>query len=285
MAAAEELGIPLEHVEVLPHDSDVVPWAWGYLGSRVMSAGVHATYLACQEVKRQCIDAASEILGLEPQELEFKPARVRAKNSPEKSVSLAEIADHVIHGKRDSAMIIARGIDERPTEYTLGADHASHYGHSVGATYYDTTAVELEVNSQTGAVTILQVFVADDCGKIIDRMMLEGQVDGAVMQGLGAALMEVRQTDDKGRLMNADFNRYRVPRASDVPPITKRFVESNEPSYCYGHKGGGESPGIGSIMPAIANAIYDAVGVRIKSTPITPKKILEALAKKQNKSG
>jgi CO/xanthine dehydrogenase Mo-binding subunit len=283
MTAAEELGIPLEYVEVLPHDSDVVPWAWGYLGSRVMSTGVHATYLACQETQRQCINVASEILGLEPHELEFKKAKVCVKNSPEKSVSLAEIGNYTIHGKRDSAMIIARGIDERPTEYTLGADHDSHYGHSVGATYYDTLAVELEVDPKTGEVRVLQIVVADDCGKIIDRMMLEGQVDGAIMQGLGATLMEVRQIDDKGRLINPDFNRYRAPRATDVPAITKIFIESNEPSYCYGHKGGGESAGIGSIMPAIANAIYDAVGVRIKSTPITPKKILKALAEKAGK--
>ena len=194
-----------------------------------------------------------------------------------------DIGSYVTHDKRGAAMIMARGVDDRPTEYTLGADNDSHYGHSVGATYFDTLSVEVGVNTKTGVVTILQMVVADDCGKVIDRMMIEGQVDGAVMQGLGATLMEEREIDAKGRLVNPDFNRYRVPRATDVPPIKRIFIESNEPSYCYGHKGGGESPGIGSIMPAIANAIYDAVGVRIKSTPITPKKILEALAKEQGK--
>jgi len=281
MTAAEELGVPLSHVDVLPHDSDIVPWAWGYLGSRVMSAGVQATYLACQQIKKECIDVASEMLEHTPEKLEFNKGRVFVKGLTEESVSLADIGSYVTHDKRGSAMIMARGVDDRPTEYTLGADNDSHhYGHSVGATYFDTLAVEVEVNTKTGVVNILQIVVADDCGKVIDRLMIEGQVDGAVMQGLGATLMEERKINAKGRLVNPDFGLYRVPHAIDVPPIKRIFVESNEPSYCYGHKGGGESPGIGSIMPAIANAIYDAVGVRIKSTPITPKKIMEALAEK-----
>jgi CO/xanthine dehydrogenase Mo-binding subunit len=279
MTAAEELGVPVDHVDVSHYDSNLVPWAWGYLGSRVMSAGVQATYLACQEAKRQCTEAAATMLGLKSEELEYGRGKVFVKRFPEKSVSLAEIGNHVVHAKQGSAMIIARGVDERPTEYTLGADHGSHYGHSVGATYYDTVAVEVDVDTKTGEVKILQVVVAVDCGKVIDRLMLEGQVEGALMQGVGAALMEERRWDEMGRLSNPDFDQYPVPHASDVPPIEKRFVESGEPSYCYGHKGGGESAGIGSITPAIANAIYDAVGVRIKSTPMTSQKILEALSK------
>jgi CO/xanthine dehydrogenase Mo-binding subunit len=280
MTASEELGIPLEHIEVLHHDSVVVPWAWGYLGSRVMSAGVQATYLACKETKKQCIIAASEMLGCNTEELEFKGGNVFIKASPSKSVSLADIGKYVIHEKRDSAMIITRGIDERPTEYTLGADHGTHYGHSGSATYFDTVVAEVAVDPETGQVEVLEVVIADDCGRVIDRMMIEGQVDGATIQGLGAALLEERQVDGKGRLVNPNFDFYRVPLAVNVPPIKKIFVESNEPGYCYGQKGGGESPGIGSIMPAIANAIYDAVGIRMKSTPITPEKVLKALTDK-----
>jgi len=284
MTAAEELGIPVQHVEVLPYDSDLVPWAWGYLGSRVMSAGVDATYRACQEVKKQSLATAAEMLGQKQERLEYNEGKVVVKSAPEKSVSLSDIGYYVVHSKRESAMIIGRGIDERPTEYTLDANHDTHYGHSVGATYFDTLAAEVEVDAKTGAVKVLNIIVADDCGRVIDRMMIEGQVDGAIVQGLGATLMEERKIDDKGRLVNFDFDRYKMPHATDVPPITKIFIESNEPSYCYGHKGGGESPGIGSIMPAIANAIYDAVGVRIKSTPITPKKVLEALAQKRGRT-
>ena len=250
-----------------------------------MSAGVNATYLACHDAKAQCIHVAAEILQRKPEDLEYREGKVVEKASPNHSVSLGEIAGFAAHGKKESAMIVARGIDERPTEYTLGADHHSHYGHSVGATYYDTLTVEVEVDEKTGKLRILEVIVADDCGKVIDRLMLEGQVDGAVMQGLGAALMEERRIDETGSLANPNFDRYRIPRTVDVPEIKKIFIESNEPSYCYGQKGGGESPGIGTIMPAIANAIYDAVGVRVRSTPITPKKIMEALAVKDAGGG
>ena len=180
-------------------------------------------------------------------------------------------------------MIVGKGVDERDTEYTLRASHKTHYGHSVSATYYDTVVVEVEVDTDTGVVKVLKAIVADDCGKVIDLMQLEGQVDGATVQGIGAAFFEERLVDDKGRVVNTSFDDYWVPLATNAPPIKRIFVESMEPGFAYGCKGGGESPGIGSIVPAIANAIYDAVGVRIKTLPLTPEKILQALAEKEGK--
>jgi len=145
---------------------------------------------------------------------------------------------------------------------------------------YDSTAVEVEVDPGTGEIRILDVAVADDCGRVIDRLSIEGQVDGATVQGIGAGLMEERVYDlRRGRLANADFDDYHVPLAVNVPDeIKKVFIESDEPSFCYGHKGGGESPGIGTVVPAIANAVYNAVGIRLTSFPMTPDKVLAALA-------
>lgn len=288
MTVAEELGLPMSDIIVLPHDSDVSPWAWGYLGSRVMSSAVEATYKAAQDVKAQALEVAAKQLNCAVEELEFVDGRVTSKsfpkNYPEKSLTLGQIGRCKIHEQRDSAAIIGRGIDERPTVYTLGVDHPTHYGHSVSSAYYDTTAVEVEVDTETGQIKVLRVVVADDCGKVIDRLSIEGQVDGATMQGIGAALMEERVYDPKheGRLANADFDDYHVPLSVNVPPEIKRiFVESDEPSFCYGHKGGGESPGIGSVIPAIASAVYDAVGIRLTSFPMTPDKVLRALAEKE----
>ena len=116
-----------------------------------------------------------------------------------------------------------------------------------------------------------------------DLKQLEGQVDGATIQGIGAAFYEDRLVDEKGRVVNTNFDDYWVPLATNTPPIERIFVESMEPGFAYGCKGGGESPGIGSIVPAIANAIYDAVGVRIKTLPLTPEKVLQALAEKEGK--
>jgi CO/xanthine dehydrogenase Mo-binding subunit len=280
MAAAEELGIPLGDITVVPHDSDVVPWAWGYLGSRVLSSAVEATYRAAQDVKAQCVEVAAEKLDCDIEDLEFREGRVASKTFPEKSLTLAQIGRFKVREQQSSAAIIGRGIDERPTVYTLAIDHPTHYGHSVSATYYDTTAVEVEVDPGTGQIRILDVVVADDCGRVIDRLSIEGQVDGATVQGIGAGLLEERVYDLKtGRLANPDFDDYHLPLSVNMPAeIKKIFIESNEPSFCYGHKGGGESPGIATVVAAIANAVHQATGVRLTTFPMTPDRMLEALA-------
>jgi CO/xanthine dehydrogenase Mo-binding subunit len=213
----------------------------------------------------------------------MKDGAIQEKSVPERSIKLIDVGQAAVH-LRGGSVIVGKGVEERwDTVYTLRDDHPTHYGHSVSATYYDTTVVEVEVDPETGQVKVLDVVVGDDCGKVIDLNSIEGQVQGATVQGLGAALMEERILDERGRLVNANFLDYKVPLATDVPPIRKIFVESNEPGFAYGCKGGGESPGIGSIVPAIANAIYDAVGVRIKTTPITREKVLRALAEKEGK--
>ena len=282
LVAAEELRVRLENVEVLPHDTDISPWALGAVGSRIMSSAITATRLAALDAKRQAFEVAAELLKVKEKELELGEGKIYVTGSPKKSVTLAEVGHYAIH-RREGSMIAGKGVDERDTEYTLRASHDTHYGHSVSATYYDTVVVEIEVDTDTGVVKVLKAIVADDCGKVIDLMNLEGQVDGATVMGIGAAFFEERLVDDKGRVVNTSFDDYWVPLATNAPPIERIFVESMEPGFAYGCKGGGESPGIGSIVPAIANAIYDAVGVRIKTLPLTPEKILQALAEKEGK--
>jgi CO/xanthine dehydrogenase Mo-binding subunit len=282
MVVAEELGVPMENIEVVPQDTDRVPWGWGALGSRIMSQGVNATYLACQDAKRQIIDTASLMLGVARKKLEFGNGKVNVIGSPKKSLTLAEIGNYAVH-RREGSIIIGKGVEERvETEYILKSSHPTHYGRGVDATYYDAVVAEIEVDKETGLIKVLNVVVADDCGKVIDRQQLEGQVDGATTQGIGAALMEGIVVDNKtGRIINPNFDDYKVPLATNVPPIEKIFVESIEPGFAYGCKGGGESAGIGSIAPAIANAVYDAVGVRIKIPPLSGEPVLKALAAKR----
>ena len=282
IVAAEELRVPLEHIEVLPHDTDISPWALGAVGSRIMSSAVTATRLAALDAKKQAFEVSAQMLEVKENDLELGEGKVYVRSEPERSVTLADVGYRAVH-RRQGSMIIGKGVDERDTEYTLRASHETHYGHSVSATYYDTVTVEIEVDTDTGEVKVLKAVVADDCGKVIDLMSIEGQLDGATVQGIGAALFEERLLDNKGRVVNANFDDYWVPLATNIPPIERIFVESMEPGFAYGCKGGGESPGIGSIVPAIANAIYDAIGVRIKSTPITKEKVLQALAEKEDK--
>lgn len=281
MVIAEELGIPMESIEVVPQDTDRVPWGWGALGSRILSQAVHATYLASQDAKKQILDIAAGMLKVKPENLEFKKGKAYVTSSPEISLSLAQIGNYAVH-RLAGSMIIGKGIEERfETEYILKSSHPTHFGRGVDATYYDTTIAEVEVDTETGQVKVLKVVVADDCGKVIDRRQLEGQVDGATTQGIGAALWEGIIVDDKGRIINPNFDDYKVPLATNVPPIEKIFIESIDPGFAYGCKGGGESAGIGSVAPAIANAIYDAIGVRIKTPPISGEPVLSALADKR----
>ncbi|MDP2932211.1 MAG: xanthine dehydrogenase family protein molybdopterin-binding subunit [Chloroflexota bacterium] len=283
MVAAEELGVRPQDVEVPHHDTDYSPWALGAVGSRVMAAAVTATRLATLDARKQALDVAAAMLKAKPEELAMKDGKVYVASTPDRSVTMADIGHEALH-RRGGSLIMGKGVEERwDTEYTLKAAHPTHFGHSVSATYYDTTIAEVEVDTTTGEVKVLNVVVADDCGKVIDQQSIDGQVQGATVQGLGAALFEERILDEKGRIANANFLDYKVPLSVNVPPIEKIYVESNEPGFAYGCKGGGESPGIGSIMPAIANAIYDAIGVRIKSTPITREKVLQALAEKEAK--
>ncbi|MDP2931275.1 MAG: xanthine dehydrogenase family protein molybdopterin-binding subunit, partial [Chloroflexota bacterium] len=280
MVVAEELGIPMENIEIVPQDTDRVPWGWGALGSRIMAAAVNGTYLACQDTKKQILEVAAILLKTKPENLEFKKGKVTVIGSPRKSLTLPQIGNFGVH-RMGGSMIIGKGVEERwETEYVLKSTHPTHYGRGVDATYYDTTIAEVEVDPETGQVKLLNVVVADDCGKVIDRRQLEGQVDGATTQGIGAALLEGIVLDTRGKVMNANFDDYRVPLATNVPPIQRIFVESIDPGFAYGCKGGGESAGIGSVAPAIANAIYDAVGVRIKIPPMAGEPILRALAEK-----
>lgn len=283
MVAAEELGVRLEDVAVPHHDTDFSPWAVGPLGTRVMSQAVTATRLAALDAKKQALEVASGMLKAKVEDLEMKEGKIYITGSPESWLTLADIGHEAVH-RRGGSMIIGKGVEERwNTEYITGPDHPTHYGRSVSACYFDTTIAEVEVNTETGEVQVLKVVLADDCGRVIDLMSLDGQIQGAIVQGVAAALMEERVVD-QGQVVNPSFLDYRVPLSTNVPPIEKIYVETNDPNFAYGCKGGGQSAGIGSVMPAIANAIYDAVGVRIKSTPITRERVLRVLAEKEGKT-
>lgn len=151
---------------------------------------------------------------------------------------------------------------------------------NLSVTYaYGTHGVEVEVDKETGEVKILKYIAAHDVGKAINPMLLEGQVYGGAVMGIGYALTE-RLILQNGKVMNPNFLDYKILTAKDVPNIEAIVVETEDPFGPFGAKGIGE-PGLVPTAPAIANAIYDAVGVRIKDLPITPEKILKALKEKK----
>jgi CO/xanthine dehydrogenase Mo-binding subunit len=162
---------------------------------------------------------------------------------------------------------------EPPTDLP---DWGKGYGNMSANYSFGVQGVEVEVDTDTGEVAILRVVAVTDIGRVLSLQALKGQMYGGIAQGVGYALYEEIKTKD-GRILNPGFVDYKLPTAADLNfPIELEFVETNDPTGPFGAKGAGE-PGIVPTAPAIANAVYDAVGVRIHDLPLTPEKVLTAL--------
>lgn len=273
---AQELGIPLSHVTVMAPDTDTAPFCLGSLASRVTIIAGNAVLRAAREARQKLLALAAEKLGVDAEQLEIADGRIAVPGQPDKSATLAEIARlHIFrHG--------GEGIHVRATYDAPTVMHdADYYGNVAPAHSFAAQAVEVEVDTSTGQVTVIDSFVADDCGKAINPLAVHGQTHGATVQAIGWTLYENLQYED-GRLMNGNFADYTMPTADAVPMLRTDVVESNDPNGPYGAKGASET----AILPgaaAIANAVFDAVGVRIQSLPITPEKVLAGLRELKQK--
>ena len=272
--AAEELGIRFEDIRVTTADTDLTPMCLGTYGDRVTFVGGLAVQNAARDVKKQLLDLASEILEANVDDLESKEGRVFVKGSPEKGVSIPELAEFSYFKK--GRPILGRGIYDDPISKP---DYGTGYGTSPAYSFASQVA-EVEVDVETGKVKVLRITSAHDLGRALNPMAVRGQIEGAMAQGIGSTLFE-RLDWVKGRTLNSNFLDYRMLTALDVSAIEHIFIESVDPNGPYGAKGVGE-PALVPTAAAIANAIYDAVGVRIKSLPVTPDKILAALAEKNS---
>jgi CO/xanthine dehydrogenase Mo-binding subunit len=276
--AAEELGVPLDSVEFVELDTSTVPYALGpYGGGPVTLRGGNAVRLAAIEARRQLLAVAAGMLSVKPEDLELRDQTIVVRDDPETAVSLANVAHYAKYIIAEE--IIGRGHFEPET---VMRDHNTYYGNYSSGYTFTAQTVEVEVDPETGHVEILDIASSIDLGKAINPMAAEGQNEGCLAQELGPILLEGIIYDKQGRVLNPNLIDYRLPTALDVPPITGFLVESHEPNGPYGAKACGQ---VSNIPPAaaLASAIYDAVGVRIKDQPITPDKILRALAEKEKR--
>lgn len=271
--AAETLGVPYEDVSIVSADTGRTPDAGASTASRQTYVSGNAVKKAAEEVKAKLLEFAAEMFGCEPEKLDIKDGKVFRKEDPSDFMPFKELAkDAHQRGKQ----FIAFGWYDNTTK---DVDQETNQGDAYATYIYATQVVDVEVDTETGEVTVLQVFAAHDVGRAINPMNIEQQVEGAVAQGLGYALMEEIILKE-GRTMTPGFNKFLIPTAMDVPRVITSIVEDPEPKGPYGAKGVGE----GAIIPTAAatiNAVYDAIGVRITELPITPEKILKALAEKQ----
>lgn len=275
---AAELGVPLEHISVATPDTDSAPFCFGTFASRVTILAGNAVIKASREAKGKLLTVAAEVLETAATDLTIENGRIHVVGVEDHGMSVAEAARMHIFRKGGEG-IYTRATYDAPTEM---ADKQTFYGNVAPAYSFAAQAVEVEVDIETGQVHVIDSFVADDCGKAINPKAVEGQINGAVMQGIGWALYENFIFED-GRLINGNFADYTMATADASPDLRHVIVETIDPNGPFGAKGASET----AMVPtagAIANAVWDAVGVRINSLPITPEKILAALAEKAKRS-
>lgn len=270
---AEELGIPVEDVNVIHNDTDVCPWDVGVHASRTTFVAGNSALYAARKIKARLIEIVSKILEIPQEDVEIRNGIAFSKSDPQKSIPVAR-AIRRAHFTTGGSMLMAEHFYD-PNNENLGKDFK---GNLSTAYTYGTHGVEVEVDTETGKVKILKYVAAHDIGRAINPLLLEGQIEGGALMGIGFALSE-RLIYQNGYLKNGNFLDYKILTVRDAVPVETVIIETDEKEGPYGAKGIGE-PGLVPSAPAIANAIYDAIGVRIKDLPITPEKILKALKEK-----
>jgi 4-hydroxybenzoyl-CoA reductase alpha subunit len=274
MIAAEELGVLLKDINVIPLDTDVTPTDLGAYSSRVTLMGGNAVKMAAAETKAQVFEGAADILECSPEGLVARAGEIYLKDAPDKKITFMEAAHKAF---AMNGPVVGAGHYNPPDQ--LGG---SHKGATVGtspAYSFCAQAFEVSVDTKTGKVKVLNVTDVHDCGTVINPMGLHGQVEGSAVMGIGEALYENALFKD-GVQINDSLHEYLIPTTMEMPDMKSVVVDAWEDAGPFGAKEVGE----GALLPAIgalANAIYDAVGVRVNDLPITAEKILNAIKEKE----
>ena len=273
--AAEELGICLEDLTVISGDTDVTPLDLGTFASRVTFISGNAVKAAGEDAKKQLFTYAADQLEANVSDLISRDRRIYVKGSPERGMAFSEAVRGCLYSKQGQH-ILGRG-NYNPD--TVVVNQVTYEGHSSPAYGFGAQVAEVKVDRETGQVNVLRLEGAHDCGIAINPMHAEGQLEGASFGGLGQAFYEDLVTE-KGLVMTPSFLEYKVPTALDMPEIKTTLIQHPDPEGPFGAKGMSEGCQI-APSPAFANAIYDAVGVRIHELPVTPEKILQSLKEKE----
>ena len=278
-SVAEVLGLDLSRIRVVTGDSDVVPKDNGSYSSRVTFMVGNAAIDAAQNLKRVLVAAAARKLEAKPDDIECLGELYRA-GAQDKGLSFNEVVTEAL---KDTGTLTVTG-----NYSTIPESHGGkkYRGAAIGGTMgysYSAQVVEVTVDEETGVVNVDKVWVAHDCGKALNRLTVEGQVQGSVWMGMGQAMSE-EAAYHEGLMLTANMLDYRVPTIQDSPPIEVGIVESNDPHGPFGAKEAGEGS-LAAFLPALTNAIADAVGVRFNDLPVTPDRVFAALEKRRRAAG
>jgi CO/xanthine dehydrogenase Mo-binding subunit len=305
LATAEALGVTEDRVRVVTGDTATCPWDVGTHASRGAFTSCNATKMAADKARKKIFDLASEHFMLrvksrmknrkrkdpdfeipdldyealfDPSDFDMKENRIFLKaepDDPDLHVTLEEIL-RAAHYKEQGTMVIAEAFYDPPNQML---DARTGRGNMSSTYIVGVQGAVVDVDLETGKVEIIKMAAAHDVGQVLNRQTIKGQIYGALAQGIGYALSEEYKTHE-GRNLNPNFLDYKILSAPDLNfPIEVDFIETHDKTGPFGAKGVGE-PGLVPTAPAIGNAVYDAIGVRIRDLPITPEKILAALNKK-----
>ncbi|RJR30601.1 MAG: 4-hydroxybenzoyl-CoA reductase [Desulfobacteraceae bacterium] len=270
--AAEVLGIDMERVKIVSADTEMTPLDLGSYGSRVTFVAGNAVKLAALEARDRLAQFVAGELGVTPGAIRFEKNRVFAAGTPEKGLSFQEATRLALN--KEGLIVMGRGTYDPPSEMI---NLKTGEGQVSPAYSYGAQIAEVEVNPESGEVSIVKVYSATDCGFALNPLSIKGQAEGSIVCAMGMSLYE-RPYCDGGKILNPSFLDYHIPTSMEMPEIDSQIVESLDPEGPFGAKGvseGYQVPG----APAIANAVYHATGIRIREVPVNPEEILKGLEK------
>lgn len=262
---ADELGIGVDDVQVIQGDTHHTPYGWGTFGSRSTVAAGGALVGAASEVRKKMLRTAALLMEVDTDDLELVRGKVQVKGAPAKSISIPELA-------RSAVFAAWRGL---PSGQSPGLE-STYYFDPPGLVFSNGVHIaEVSIDIETGLVKIDRYTVVEDCGRVINPLIVEGQIAGGVAQGIGNALFEHLLYDENGQLLTTSLMDYLTPCPTDVPKIQIGHIETNTPLTSEGWKGMGESGAIGAPA-AVSNAVADALKMfdaRVNELPLTPERI------------
>jgi 4-hydroxybenzoyl-CoA reductase subunit alpha len=267
---AEVMRLPLARIRVVATDSALTPKDNGSYSSRVSFMVGNAALRAAEAMKRALIDAAARRLEVSAADIEWLGESCRVAGT-DRALDFAQV---VAAALADTGTLTVKGTWSTPPETQGGKFRGAAVGSTAGFSYA-ATVVEVQVDEDTGAVTVQRVWTAHDCGRALNPLAVEGQVQGAVWMGMGQALSEETQYHE-GLHLRPNFLDYRIPTSVESPPIEVFLVESNDPLGPFGAKEASEGA-LHSFAPALTNAIFDAIGIRLYELPASPDRVLEAI--------
>jgi len=266
---AEVLGADLERVHVQRVDSDVSPIDLGSYSSRVTFMMGNAARAAAEELKGHLVRGASEILECAPEEIEVGHERFGVRGRPERSVPFLEALHRAM--ERTGALTASGAYQTRPIGGTFKGARAG----TAPAYSFAAYVAEVRVDVETGEYRVEKIWAAFDCGRPLNRLAVEGQIQGSIHMGLGQVMGETMSYRGS-RLFNPSLLEYKIPMPQQMPEVEILLVGEDDPEGPFGAKEAGEGPLI-ATLPAVGNALYDAIGVRFTELPITPDRVLRGL--------